>query len=49
MSCLDDIIDSTDTNVSEFRETVVDRGAWPLQSMGSQKVEWGLATTTGIS
>ena len=35
---LDSIADSVDMNLSKFQETVEDRGAYVLQSMGSQRV-----------
>ena len=34
---LDGIIDSVDMNMSRLQETVADRGAWMLQSRGSQR------------
>ena len=36
MGQLDGITDSMDVNLSKLREIVEDRGAWVLQSMGSQ-------------
>ena len=44
MRCLDGIIDSTDMGLSKLRETVKDREACVLQSMGSQRVGHDLAT-----
>ena len=38
MRQLDDITDSMDMSVSKLRETVKDRQACMLQSMGSQRV-----------
>ena len=35
---LDGITDLMDVNLSEFRELVMDREAWLLQFMGSQRV-----------
>ena len=43
MRWLDSITDSTDMNLSKFREMVKDRGAW-LQSVGVQIVERWLIT-----
>ena len=44
MKCLDSITDSMDVNLSKLWETVRDRGACVLQSMGSQGVEEHLVT-----
>ena len=38
MRWLDVIIDSTDMGLSKLQEIVKGRGAWMLQSMGSQRV-----------
>ena len=38
MRWLDVIIDSTDMSLSKLQEIVKGRGAWMLQSMGSQRV-----------
>ena len=43
MSCLDDITDSTDTNLSKFRETVVDGGAWSAAVHGVTKRRMGIS------
>ena len=44
MRWLDSITDSMDMNLSKLQETVEDRGAARLQSMGSQRVGDNLAT-----
>ena len=38
MRGLDDITDSMDVSLSEFREMVMDREAWRAVIMGSQRV-----------
>ena len=47
MRWLDVIIDSTDMSLSKLQEIVKGRGAWMLQSMGSQRVghNWDWTTT----
>ena len=44
MRCLNDITDTMDLNLGKLQETVRDRGAWVLQSMGSPRVRHGWAT-----
>ena len=38
MRWLDSITNSTDMNLSKLQKVVEDRGAWRVQSMGSQRV-----------
>lgn len=44
MRWLESITDLMDVNVNKFQETVGDREAWRVQSMGSQRVEHSLVT-----
>ena len=44
MRRLDSITDSMDVNLSKLWETVENRGAWALQSTGSQRVGHDLVT-----
>ena len=44
MRWLDSITVSKDTNLSKLQKVVEDRGAWLLQSMGSQRIKHDLAT-----
>ena len=44
MRWFDSITDSMDMNLSQLRETVVDRGAWCAAVHGGHKVEKDLAT-----
>ena len=44
MRCLDDILDSVDTSLSEPREMVKDRESWRVTVMVSLRVEHSLVT-----
>ena len=44
MVWLDSITNSMNTHLSKLREIVENRGAWCVQSMGSQRVGHDLAT-----
>ena len=44
MRGLDGTTDSVHTSLSKLRQTVKDRGAWRLQSVGSQRVRHDSAT-----
>ena len=45
MRFLHGIISSADVNLSQFWETVEDRGAWCAAVRGSQRADWATAET----
>ena len=49
MRWLESITDSMDMNMNKVQETVKDREAWVLQSIGLQRVRHDLATRGGSS